>query len=123
MAHQWSERILLAELADEPELSEELAGIFDRVKHMPDGKTPPGVVLNFAGVTFLNSSHIAAMLRLRKKLAEHGRGMILCTLSDELWSVILLTGLDKVFTVAPDTATALARLQIDSRSEHVQGDS
>lgn len=115
MAHQWSDRILIAELGDEPELSEEVSGIFERFKALPEGKKPPSVVLNFAGVTYLNSSHIASMLRLRKKLSEHGRTLVLCTLSDELWSVILLTGLDKVFIVAPDTSTALARVQLDSR--------
>lgn len=115
MAHQWSDRILIAELGDEPELSEEISGIFERFKTLPEGKKPPSVVLNFAGVTFLNSSHIASMLRLRKKLVEHGRTLVLCTLSDELWSVILLTGLDKVFIVAPNTSTALARVQLDSR--------
>lgn len=123
MAQQWSDRILLAELGDEPELSEEIAGIFDRVKSLPSGKKPPNVVLNFAGVTFLNSSHIASILRLRKKLSESGRTLVLCTLSDELWSVILLTGLDKIFVVAPDTGTALARVQLDARNEDARGDS
>lgn len=123
MAHEWSDRILLAELGDEPELSEEISGIFDRIKSLPAGKRPPSVVLNFAGVTYLNSSHIASLLRLRKKLVESGRTLVLCTLSDELWSVILLTGLDKIFIVAPDTGTALARVQLDARAEGNQSDS
>lgn len=123
MAQQWSDRILLAELADEPELSEEIAGIYERLKTIPPGKKPPSVVLNFAGVTFLNSSHIASLLRLRKKLVESGRTLVLCTLSDELWSVIMLTGLDKIFIVAPDTSTALARVQLDTRAEGNQTDS
>lgn len=123
MPIQWSQRIVIAELGDEPELSEELAAIFDRLKSIAPGAAvdapvrPPSVVLNFSGVTYLNSSHIAAILRLRKKIMEAGRKLVLCSLSDELWSVILMTGLDRIFVVAPDTSTALARIQIELASE------
>jgi len=135
MPIDWSEGIILAALSGEPELSEELSAIFDRVRSHPGaagadegqkGKGgggggrdnqdagPPHVVLNFEGVAYLNSSHIAALLRLRKKLLESDRALVLCSLSDELWTMILLTGLDKVFQFAPDTMTALARVQLDA---------
>ncbi len=72
-------------------------------------------MLNFGGVSYLNSSQIASLLRLRKRLAEGQppRQLVLAALSDEVWSVLLLTGLDKVFRVSPDTMTALARVQLD----------
>jgi anti-anti-sigma factor len=73
------------------------------------------VVLNFAGVTYLNSSHIAALLRMRKRLMELGRSLVLCSMGDDVWSVILLSGLDKVFRYAPDPMTALAGLQLDEQ--------
>jgi anti-anti-sigma factor len=114
MPIEWSEGIVLAELAEEPELSEELSALVERVKTPPPGKSVPHVVLSFGGVDYLNSSHIASMLRLRKLLIERGRQLVLSSVSDELWSIILLTGLDKVFIVAPDTMTALARIQLES---------
>lgn len=114
MPIDWSEGILLAELGDEPELSEELAAVFDRVKNPPPGRPVPHVVLSFGGVSYLNSSHVASMLRLRKRLVEAGRQLVLSSVGEELWSVILLTGLDKVFIVAPDTATALVRIQLET---------
>ena len=73
------------------------------------------MVLNFAGVTYLNSSHIAALLRMRKRLMELGRSLVLCSMGDDVWSVILLSGLDKVFRYAPDPMTALAGLQLDEQ--------
>lgn len=139
MPTDWSDDIVLAELAEEPEFSEELSAIFARISPTPSDSapaaaagsgssaaTPPGqqanaatsqqapnVVLNFQGVNFLNSSHIAQLLRLRKQLQERGKRLVLCSLSDELWSVMLLTGLDKVFVFAPDPMTALASIQIE----------
>ncbi len=112
MPTEWSEGILLCDLADEPELSEEISALFSHLKEMPAEKLPH-VVLNFGGVSYLNSSQIAQLLRLRKRLAEGKRQLMLAAMRDEVWSVMLLTGLDKVFQVAPDTMTALARVQLD----------
>jgi hypothetical protein len=143
MPRDWNENIVIAELGDEPELSEELAAIFDRIDRAavpfpvgdpatpagpgqdrpspagtPEdsgegGPRPPHVVLNLAGVTYLNSSHLAALLRMRKKLIELERMLVLCSLGDDVWSVMMLTGLDKVFRFAKDPLTALAGLQLE----------
>ncbi|MGD9692311.1 MAG: STAS domain-containing protein [Phycisphaerales bacterium] len=112
MAIDWSDTIVIAELADEPALSEELNNLYNRLV----GKEPadtPSVVLNMASVTYLNSSNIAQLLRLRKRLDECGRRLKICCVSDQVWSVMLVTGLDKVFRFLPDTASALASLQLE----------
>lgn len=114
MATDWSDTIVMVDLADEPALSDELTSVIDRV----EGADPrPHVVVNFTRVTYLNSSNIAQLLKLRKILAEAGRTLKLCSLSDELWSVMLVTGLDKVFRFAPDPMTALAGLQLEADAE------
>jgi anti-anti-sigma factor len=112
MATEWSPGILLSDLADEPELSEELSALFAQLKKTPTDKLP-SVILNFEGVSYVNSSQIAALLRLRKRVAEGRRQLVLAALRDDVLSVLLLTGLDKVFQVAPDTMTALARVQLE----------
>jgi ABC-type transporter Mla MlaB component len=118
MATQWSEGILLAELGDEPELSEELSALFERIKAGAGGGgggaggRASHLVLNFTAVSYLNSSHIAALLRLRKRLIEQRRQLVLCALNEEVLSVFLLTGLDKVFQFEQNTMTALARVQL-----------
>ncbi len=139
MPQDWESGILLSELADEPELSEEFSAIFARIKGEEGGHAagatgtrgsagalgdagsapivPPGpcdLVLNFQGVSYLNSSHIAALLRMRKLVSEAGRRMILCGVNDEVRSMLNVTGLDKVFTIEPDTMTALARVQMQA---------
>lgn len=125
MPIEWSDDITIAELADEPELSEEFAAIFGRLS-AADGAAGgaggvPHIVLNFSGVTFLNSSHLAQLLRMRKKLIESGRQLVLCSLGDDLWSVMMLTGLDKVFRFASDPLTALAGLQLEQQSRGDRG--
>ena len=113
MATDWSDNIVIADLADEPELSEELNDLYTRLRDSQPTRMPH-LVLNLAGVTYLNSSNIAQFLRLRKQLIEHDRKLKLCSVGDAVWSIMLLTGLDKVFVFAPDKATAIASLQIDS---------
>ena len=108
----WSEDILVTELTDEPALSEELHAIIDRA-NASRGKVPH-VVLNFGQVSYITSSNLAQLLRLRKRLTEASRQIRICCVSDEVWSVLLVTGLDKVFRFSPDVMTALAGLQLES---------
>lgn len=113
MATQWSDSIVVAELEDEPALSEELSALFDRASKAPTDKVP-SMVLNLARVTYISSSNLAQLLRLRKRLTEASRQIRICCVSDEVWSVLLVTGLDKVFRFSPDVMTALAGLQLES---------
>lgn len=113
MPTNWSDEIIVCDLGDEPDLSDELNEIYARVCEIPAGGHSRGVVLDLSGVTYLNSSNIAQMLRLRKALVETSRSLRLCSVADAVWSIMLLTGLDKVFTFMPDKATAIASLQIE----------
>lgn len=108
----WSDRIVICDLADEPALSEDLGGLIERAEGTPDAAVPH-VVLNLAEVTYLNSSNLAQFLRLRKRLNDCGRTLKLCSLRDEVWTLMLATGLDKVFRFAPDPLTALTGLQLE----------
>lgn len=116
MPKEWSDRILISDLADEPALSDELAAMHERVANAP-GDEAHDVVLNFSSVTFLNSSNIAQVLKLRAILQEQGRTLMCCSLGDQVWSIMLLTGLDKVLNFAPDPASAIASLQLSEDAE------
>jgi anti-anti-sigma factor len=114
MPTDWSDNIVICDLGDEPELSEEMTDVYNGLKERPQANVP-NVILNLAGVTYLNSSNIAQLLRIRRRLIECQRAMKLCSVADSVWSIMLLTGLDKVFEFAPDKATAIAALQIQSQ--------
>lgn len=107
--NDWSEDIVIAELSDEPAFSEELSTLTRRFE--PDGR-PAHVVLDLRGVTYLNSSNIAQLLRLRAKVVSAGRRLRMCSVKDSVWGVMMVTGLDKVFEFNDDVSTALAAMQL-----------
>ncbi len=116
MATEWSDDIAIADLADEPALSEELSQLIDRVGQT-EGDQAPHVVLNFGQVNHVHSSNLAQLLRLRSRMNERGKRLLLCSLSEDVWQVLKVTGLDKVFRFAPDPMTALATLQLEQEPE------
>ncbi len=105
----WSDDITVAELSDDPQFTDDLATLTDQVE-----QKPTHVVLNFAGVGFINSSNIARLLRLRKSMVSNGRKLILCDVNNQVWGVFMVTGLDKIFEFTDNVATALAKVQIES---------
>ena len=73
---------------------------------------PTDVVVNFAGVGFVNSSNVALMLRLRKKMILLDRRLVLSDITSQVWGVFEVTGLDKIFEFTKDVSTALAIAQL-----------
>lgn len=114
MPTDWSDSILISDLNDEPQLSEELSSIIDRTED--PATASKNVVLNFSSVSYVSSSHLAQLLRMRKALQDSGKRLVLCSVNDNIWSVFLMTGLDRVFRFAPDPMTALATLQLEGES-------
>ena len=106
----WAENVLLVELADDPQFTDDLNSLLETLEKQSD----QDVVLNFQAVTFLNSSNIAKLLKLRKiQVVNHQRKLKLCAINTHVWGVFLVTGLDKIFEVYDDVATGLASLQVD----------
>lgn len=108
----WSDEILVVELGDDPQFTDELEGLMERLDGMPGH-----VVLNFAAVGFINSSNVAKLLRLRKKMINASRSLVISDVNTQVWGIFQITGLDKIFTFTDDIATALAKLQIGGDEE------
>ena len=104
---KWSDNITLAELGDDPLFTDELTSVIEALE-----ETPSDVVLNFSAVSFINSSNVAKLLRLRKQTTGSHRRMLLCGVNSQVWGVFLVTGLDKIFEFTGDVATALATVQM-----------
>ena len=108
----WSDDITVVELNEDPQFSDELNSLTDTLP-----AKPTHVVLNFSAVGFVNSSNVAKLLRMRKTVLSEQRRLILCGVNNQVWGVFLVTGLDKVFEFTNDIATALATLQLGSRTK------
>lgn len=107
--NEWSESILIAELSDEPAFSEDMDNLIRRLDK-EDG--PPAVIINAQSVSYLNSSNISQLLKVRKRVMEKGGQLRICALNDSVWSVMLATGLDQVFGFTEDVSTSLASILI-----------
>ncbi len=109
---EWSEQILLADLQEDPQLTDDLNALLEVVESRPD----VDIVLNFAQVDYVNSSNISKLLKLRKIITiNNERKLKLCGINTQVWGVFLVTGLDKVFEFADDVTSGLASLQLDAR--------
>ncbi len=113
--NEWSDNIVLAETGEEPTFSEDMVSLMTIVEDSEQGgRDMPDMVVNLAEVDYLNSSNIAQLLRLRKRLAAAGARLRVCSVGDQVWGVILVTGLDKLFEFHDDVATAIASLQLEA---------
>ena len=113
--NEWSESIILAETGEEPTFSEDMTSLMAIVEDSEQGgREMPDMIVNLAEVDYLNSSNIAQLLRLRKRLAAAGARLRVCSVGDQVWGVILVTGLDKLFEFHDDVATAIASLQLEA---------
>lgn len=109
----WSDNILVADLQDDPNFTDDVNTLIDRLEKQPD----VDVVLNLDAVTHLNSSNIAKLLKLRKRVTAAKHRLVLCGIDTNVWGLFLVTGLDKVFEFTDSVATALAAVQIGAETD------
>jgi len=110
--NDWSQDIVIAELSDEPAFSDDMDSLLRRLDGATKTEGVPDVILDLRGVSYLSSSNIAQLLRLRKKISLTDRRLRICSVTDPVWSVLLTTGLDAVFSFTEDVSTSLASLQM-----------
>ncbi len=104
----WSENIIVVDLADDPQYTDDLDNLM-----IEEDLAPHHVVLDFQNVTFINSSNIAQLLRVRKQLHDKQRSLSFCSLSNDLAGVMKVTGLDLLIPIHDSVAMAIAQTQID----------
>jgi len=109
--NQWNDDILILELLDEPDFSDDTDAILAKLR--VEESTMPHAVVDLQNVTKLNSSNLGAMIEIKKLLQTKNRRMIICNISDSIWSTMLATGLDQVFEFIENTAVALASLTFE----------
>ena len=106
---QWSENVILGELGDDPQFTDDLSAVIEQCTRDPR----QDVLLSLAGVNYLNSSNIAQLLKLRKLVAiTNQRRLKLAGVTTQVWGVFLVTGLDRIFDFVDDVPSGLAALQL-----------
>ena len=110
----WSDNITIAELNDEPLFSEDMDALVDRLEELRnDGDDlVPHVIVDLQNVGTVNSSNLGSLLRIRKMLDAVNRRLMICSVNDSIWSAMIATGLDRIFSFAQDVTTSLAEIQL-----------
>ena len=108
--NQWSDDIVILELLDEPDFSEDTDVLLAKLR---DDQNYPDVVIDLQKVSNLNSSNLGALIEIKKLLQTKDKRMIICNISDSIWSTMLATGLDQVFEFIENTMVALASLTFE----------
>ena len=110
----WSDNITIAELNDEPLFSEDMDALVDRIEELRnDGDDlVPHVIVDLQNVGTVNSSNLGSLLRIRKMLDAVNRRLMICSVNDSIWSAMIATGLDRIFSFAQDVTTSLAEIQL-----------
>ena len=108
--NQWNDDIVILELLDEPDFSEDTDVLLAKLR---DGQNYPDVVIDLQKVSNLNSSNLGALIEIKKLLQTKDKRMIICNISDSIWSTMLATGLDQVFEFIENTMVALASLTFE----------
>ncbi|MHC4783851.1 MAG: STAS domain-containing protein [Planctomycetota bacterium] len=116
----WSEEVILVNLATEPDMGDELQTVIDLVVEdktqnvvvlVVEDKTQ-NVVVDFIDTDIITSSSIAKLLKLRKVLHDNGRTLVFSSVKPKTRSIFNVTGLESVFDFIDDQFIALASLQL-----------
>ncbi len=106
----WSENIVVVDLPEEPQLSDELKAVTEIVRDRGDCE----VVIDFSSVDIVTSSSLSKLLKLRKLLADCSHRLVFCNVAAATKGIFTVTGLDGIFELVDDKFVALASLQIVS---------
>ncbi len=101
-----SDQITVAHLSGDAQIIDDLQTLSENI-----AAHPTNLILDFAGVRYVTSSHIAKLLKLRMKLTIAAeRRLILCAVHPQAWTTFTVTGLDKIYEFADTFPAALALL-------------
>jgi anti-anti-sigma factor len=80
----------------------------DRISAEYGGKT---VLLNMAGITYMNSAGIGIIVDSFKKFREQGGHLALCSLSADIFRLFEVTKLNRFIDIFEDEAAAMTKLK------------
>ncbi|UCC21880.1 MAG: anti-sigma factor antagonist [Planctomycetota bacterium] len=101
------EGLIVVTLPPEPNVSNELKNINERVSNRNDCD----VIVDFSNVEIVTSFSISNLMILRNMLRDQGHQLILCKVSVPTKCIFTVAGLDAIFEFAEDREAALTAMQ------------
>jgi len=71
-------------------------------------ETPPRVVVNLAGVVYMDSTALRVLTAALKRVRERGGELAIVVTQPKIAKLFTITGLDQLFPICPTEAEALA---------------
>jgi len=95
------EKIL--EETDIQALQETIKSVIEQTEHI-------NLVLDFGNVRFLSSSVLGLLIRISKRIYEHGGQLKLCSINPKIYEIFKITRLTKTFDIYKDVEKAVESL-------------
>jgi anti-sigma B factor antagonist len=95
------EKIL--EETDIQALQETIMSVIEQTEHI-------NLVLDFGNVRFLSSSVLGLLIRISKRIYEHGGQLKLCSINPKIYEIFKITRLTKTFDIYKDVESAAESL-------------
>jgi len=80
------------------------------------GGTSISLLLDFSNVTYLNSSMLGVLIRLKKRVKESGGRLRLCSLKPKIYEMFLFTEVYKLFDINDNQQSALDEFVNDTNN-------
>ena len=74
-------------------------GLMEGIDREIDMRLPSRVALDLGGVTFMDSSGIALLLRARRRMEALGGNLMVCHVPDQARRVLDAAGIDRLITI------------------------
>ena len=71
------------------------------------GKKAPRVVVDFTGVSYIDSSGLAVFIEAMQRVKAYGGKFAFYGLRENVRAIFELAGLDQIFSICPDKGSAL----------------
>lgn len=68
----------------------------------------PRILLDFSGVTYVDSSGLATMIETLQRIQSYGGKLAMFGLRESVRNIFEIARLDQIFTIFPDEASAVA---------------
>lgn len=103
VTNNFSQDTLLVDLAPEPHMCDELESVNESMRY--NGHF--NVVVDFSNADIVTASSLSKLMKLRQKLTNSGRRLVLCGLSHNTRGIFSKTALDRVFEFAANKSAVL----------------
>lgn len=86
------------------QIGEEISGIIET-------RAQPRLLISFANVDHLSSAALGTLITINNKVRNKGGQLRLANIDPQIYDVFVITRLNKLFNIHPDTKAALSSFQ------------